>query len=89
MGHCVVSEIRVGTQGWNYEDWVGPFYPRGAKAADFFDLYARVFDTVEIDSTLLCDSVRGFDHLLAQARSTGICLCTEAAAGDNASSAAV
>ena len=51
MGHCVVSEIHIGTQGWNYEDWVGPFYPRGAKAADFFDLYARVFDTVEIDST--------------------------------------
>src|SRR5215813_8021080 len=51
MGHCVVSEIRIGTQGWNYEDWAGPFYPRGARAADFFDLYARVFDTVEIDST--------------------------------------
>jgi uncharacterized protein YecE (DUF72 family) len=47
----VVNEIRIGTQGWNYEDWVGPFYPRGAKAADFFDLYASVFDTVEIDST--------------------------------------
>lgn len=30
---------------------MGPFYPRGAKAADFFDLYARVFDTVEVDST--------------------------------------
>jgi uncharacterized protein YecE (DUF72 family) len=51
IGHCVVSEIRIGTQGWNYEDWVGPFYPRGARAADFFDLYRRVFDTVEIDST--------------------------------------
>jgi uncharacterized protein YecE (DUF72 family) len=35
MGHCFVSEIRIGTQGWNYEDWVGTFYPRGAKAADF------------------------------------------------------
>jgi uncharacterized protein YecE (DUF72 family) len=51
IGDCVVSEIRIGTQGWNYEDWLGPFYPRGAKAADFFDLYVRVFDTVEIDST--------------------------------------
>jgi len=35
MGHCVVSEIHIGTQGWNYEAWVGPFYPRGAKAAAF------------------------------------------------------
>ncbi|HKQ77383.1 MAG TPA: DUF72 domain-containing protein [Blastocatellia bacterium] len=46
-----MSKIRIGTQGWNYEDWLGSFYPRGAKSADFFDLYARVFDTVEIDST--------------------------------------
>ena len=46
-----MSKIRIGTQGWNYEDWVGSFYPRGARAADFFDLYARIFDTVEIDST--------------------------------------
>ena len=46
-----MSKIQIGTQGWNYDDWVGTFYPRGAKAADFFDLYARIFDTVEIDST--------------------------------------
>ena len=43
--------MRVGTQGWNYEDWVGPFYPRGTRAAEFLDLYARAFETVEIDST--------------------------------------
>jgi uncharacterized protein YecE (DUF72 family) len=30
---------------------VGAFYPRGTKAADFLDLYVKVFDTVEIDST--------------------------------------
>jgi uncharacterized protein YecE (DUF72 family) len=46
-----VSKIRIGTQGWNYEDWIGPFYPCCARATDFFDLYARIFDTVEIDST--------------------------------------
>ena len=50
-----MSEIHIGTQGWNYEDCVGPFYPRGAKAADFFDLYARVFDKVEVDSTFIAD----------------------------------
>ena len=48
MSQC---EIHIGAQGWNYEDWVGPFYPRGTRAADFLDLYARAFDTVEIDST--------------------------------------
>src|SRR5688572_29817053 len=41
----------VGTQGWNYPAWSGPFYPRNARPADFLSLYARLFDTVEVDST--------------------------------------
>ncbi|HEX2060944.1 MAG TPA: DUF72 domain-containing protein, partial [Thermoanaerobaculia bacterium] len=43
--------IRLGTQGWNYDAWVGPFYPIGTRAPDFLPLYARAFDTVEVDST--------------------------------------
>lgn len=46
-----MSDLRIGAQGWNYGDWVGPFYPRGTRSADFLDLYVRIFDTVEIDST--------------------------------------
>jgi uncharacterized protein YecE (DUF72 family) len=46
-----VSEIHIGAQGWNYKDWVGNFYPRGTKAADYLDLYLKAFDTVEVDST--------------------------------------
>src|SRR5215212_1367792 len=48
--------VHVGCQGWNYEDWVaGPtervFYPRGTRAAGMLEIYARVFQTVEVDST--------------------------------------
>jgi uncharacterized protein YecE (DUF72 family) len=43
--------IRLGTQGWNYDAWVGPFYPVGARTVDYLSLYARAFDTVEVDST--------------------------------------
>lgn len=46
-----MSDIYLGTQGWNYAGWVGTFYPRGTRAADFLDQYVRIFDTVEIDST--------------------------------------
>lgn len=46
-----MQEITIGAQGWNYDDWVGGFYPAGTRAADFLDLYVRVFDTVEIDSS--------------------------------------
>ncbi len=43
--------IRLGSQGWNYDAWVGPFYPSGTKPAAFLSTYARAFDTVEVDST--------------------------------------
>lgn len=46
-----MAQTRIGTQGWNYADWAGPFYPRGTKTADYLGLYVRAFDTVEIDST--------------------------------------
>ncbi|MDH4043258.1 MAG: DUF72 domain-containing protein [Gemmatimonadota bacterium] len=46
-----MAVLRVGTQGWNYPAWVGPFYPAGTRAADMLGLYARAFPTVEIDST--------------------------------------
>ena len=45
------ARIRIGTQGWNYDAWVGPFYPIGTRPADFLSVYARAFDTVEVDST--------------------------------------
>ena len=45
------GRIHLGTQGWNYDAWVGPFYPDGSRAGDFLTLYARAFDTVEVDST--------------------------------------
>ncbi len=41
----------MGCSGWSYEDWVGPFYPKGSKAGDFLRMYSTVFDAVEIDSS--------------------------------------
>jgi len=45
------AAIRLGAQGWNYDAWVGPFYPSGTRSADYLTTYARAFDTVEVDST--------------------------------------
>jgi len=47
----VTAVIRLGTQGWNYPAWVGPFYPPGTRPPDMLALYARAFSTVEIDAT--------------------------------------
>ena len=46
-----MASVRIGTQGWNYDAWVGPFYPTRTRAANFLSVYARAFDTVEVDST--------------------------------------
>ena len=46
-----MAAIRIGTQGWNYDAWVGPFYPDGTRPADFLGVYARAFETVAVDST--------------------------------------
>jgi uncharacterized protein YecE (DUF72 family) len=43
--------VLIGTQGWNYAAWVGPFYPPGTRAAEFLPTYARAFRAVEVDST--------------------------------------
>lgn len=45
------APIHLGTQGWSYPDWVGTFFPPGAKQQDFLPFYAQVFDTVELDTT--------------------------------------
>jgi uncharacterized protein YecE (DUF72 family) len=46
-----MTDIRLGSQGWNYAAWVGPLYPPRTRAADFLSTYARAFRTVEVDST--------------------------------------
>jgi uncharacterized protein YecE (DUF72 family) len=43
--------IRVGTSGFSFADWVGPFYPAGMKSGDFLSFYSRHFDIVEVNST--------------------------------------
>ena len=51
MEQDIDKRIYIGTQGWNYDGWIGPFYPRGTAKKDMLGLYSKVFNTVEIDST--------------------------------------
>src|SRR2546426_8797844 len=43
--------IVIGTSGYSFADWVGPFYPPGTRSSDFLPYYARHFDAVEVNST--------------------------------------
>ncbi len=41
--------ILVGTSGYSYDDWVGPFYPQGTSRRDFLRFYAQEFPLVELN----------------------------------------
>ncbi len=43
--------VHIGTSGWHYEHWLGPFYPEGLRPRDFLSHYCRHFRTVEINSS--------------------------------------
>ena len=43
--------ILVGTSGFDYKDWRGPFYPRFIKGGDRLAFYAEHFATVELNVT--------------------------------------
>ena len=47
----MTGAARVGCSGWSYKDWRGVVYPVAASARSWFSLYARRFDTVEINNT--------------------------------------
>ena len=44
-------EVFIGTSGYSFADWVGPFYPPGTKSSDFLSYYATHFGCVEVNST--------------------------------------
>ena len=43
--------VRVGTSGWQYDDWDGAFYPDDVARGRWFEHYRTVFPTVEVNAT--------------------------------------
>ena len=43
--------IYIGTSGYSFKDWVGPFYPGKTRAPDMLKIYAERFPTVELNFT--------------------------------------
>jgi len=46
-----MADIFVGTAGWDYKDWIGPFYPKKLERNQHLEYYAKFFNLVEINST--------------------------------------
>ncbi|MBN2397463.1 MAG: DUF72 domain-containing protein [Deltaproteobacteria bacterium] len=45
------GKIHIGTSGWHYNHWRGPFYPDAIASGDMLPYYAGKFHTVEINSS--------------------------------------
>jgi uncharacterized protein YecE (DUF72 family) len=44
-----MARVLIGTSGWHYESWRGPFFPGGLRPQDQLRYYASQFDTTELN----------------------------------------
>jgi uncharacterized protein YecE (DUF72 family) len=56
----------VGTAGYSYQDWIGPFYPPGTRKEDMLSFYAREFNFTELNATFYAMPGRELFYRLAQ-----------------------
>lgn len=45
-----VGTVHIGTSGWHYAHWKGPFYPPGLPNDQMLDFYTQHYATVEINN---------------------------------------
>jgi uncharacterized protein YecE (DUF72 family) len=45
----MTNGIHIGTSGWHYRHWKGPFYPLDLSRGDFLKFYAERLNTVEVN----------------------------------------
>ncbi|MBV9954102.1 MAG: DUF72 domain-containing protein [Pseudolabrys sp.] len=58
------AQIRIGTSGWSYQSWRGPFFPREVMVKHHLAFYATQFDSAELNGvfyrTPSLDAVRAW-----------------------------
>ena len=59
-----MSKVWIGTSGWTYDGWRGPFYPKEVRKKDWLAWYATQFPTTEINGSFYrtpsLEAVRGW-----------------------------
>jgi uncharacterized protein YecE (DUF72 family) len=46
-----MSTVAIGTSGWTYDGWRGPFYPRDVAKKNWLAWYGEQFSTAEINGS--------------------------------------
>jgi uncharacterized protein YecE (DUF72 family) len=58
----MACDIRIGTSGFHYKHWKGPFYPDKTPDSKLLDYYVQHFDTVELNNSFYrLPSAEAFD----------------------------
>lgn len=59
-----MAALRIGTSGWSYPSWRGPFFPADLRARDHLAFYATQFNATELNApfyrTPTLEAVRGW-----------------------------
>src|SRR5712671_2387487 len=45
----VMARVLIGTSGWHYDSWRGPFFPKGLPIKNQLQYYASQFQTAELN----------------------------------------
>jgi uncharacterized protein YecE (DUF72 family) len=45
-----MTRVLIGTSGWHYDSWRGPFFPKGLRGKDQLQYYASQFRTTELNA---------------------------------------
>jgi uncharacterized protein YecE (DUF72 family) len=45
-----MTDLRIGTSGWSYKSWRGPFFPKDVKLKDQLSFYAARFNAAELNA---------------------------------------
>ena len=58
-GRNRMSKVWIGTSGWTYDGWRGPFYPSDLAKKNWLCFYSHQFPTAEINGVVLSHAVAG------------------------------
>jgi uncharacterized protein YecE (DUF72 family) len=73
-----MARLHIGTSGWHYNHWRGPFYPEKLPAAKMLEFYFARFDTVELNNSFYkLPSVQTF-QTWRQTTPPGFCFAVKA-----------
>jgi uncharacterized protein YecE (DUF72 family) len=73
-----MARVHIGTSGWHYNHWRGPFYPEKLPAAKMLEFYFAQLDTVELNNSFYkLPSVQTFETW-RHATPPGFCFAVKA-----------